>query len=113
MMDHLSLYKGFGSFLILSFTSSSVRCGVTRVILPMIFSLSLTHDGLCKESYYRRQGGMSITLRLSTLSGETIRVGFSKLLKPLINTLQLLRRKSKASSILATGIRVQQRVGRV
>src|SRR5882762_1933665 len=59
MMDHLSLYKGFGSFLILSFTSSSVRCGVTRVILPMIFSLSLTHDGLCKESYYRRQGGIS------------------------------------------------------
>src|SRR5882762_2568776 len=59
MMDHLSLYKGFGSFLILSFTSSSVRCGVTRVILPMIFSLSLTHDGLCKESYYRRQGGIT------------------------------------------------------
>jgi len=24
----------------------------------MIFSLSLTHDGLCKESYYRRQGGI-------------------------------------------------------
>src|SRR5262245_59393600 len=49
MIDHLSLYKGLGSFLILSFTSSSVRCGVTRVTLPMIFSLSLTHDGLRKN----------------------------------------------------------------
>src|SRR5947207_524123 len=41
MMDHLSLYKGFGSFLILAFTSSSARCSTTRVILAMIFSLSL------------------------------------------------------------------------
>src|SRR6266705_521883 len=41
MMDHLSLYKGFGSFLILAFTSSSARCSTTRVILAMTFSLSL------------------------------------------------------------------------
>src|SRR5207302_11418119 len=59
MMDHLSLYKGFGSFLILAFTSSSARCSTTRVILAMIFSLSLQRLSCSRKSYHWWQVGMS------------------------------------------------------
>src|SRR5258705_12973326 len=59
MMDHLSLYKGFGSFLILAFTSSSARCSTTRVILAMIFSLSLQRLSCSRKSYHWWQVGIS------------------------------------------------------
>src|SRR5712672_1406637 len=66
MMDHLSLYKGFGSFLILAFTSSSARCSTTRVILAMIFSLSLQRLSCSRKSYHWWQVGM---IQLSQTAG--------------------------------------------
>src|SRR5436190_9272982 len=59
MMDHLSLYKGFESFLILAFTSSSARCSTTRVILAMIFSLSPQRLSCSRKSYHWWQVGIS------------------------------------------------------
>lgn len=72
-MDHLSLYKGFGSFLILSFTSSSVRCDFTRVFLPMIFSLFFTNDHLAKNHTTNRKvvSVSSLEFHLPTLASYT------------------------------------------
>src|SRR5437879_245703 len=64
MIDHLSLYKGFGSFFILAFTSSSARCSTTRVILAMIFSLSLQRLSCSRKSYHWWQVGIRSTSSL-------------------------------------------------
>src|SRR5204863_4068677 len=61
MMDNLSLYKVFGSFLILAFTSSSARCSTTRVILAMIFSLSPQRLSCSRKSYHWWQVGIRDT----------------------------------------------------
>src|SRR5262245_18409658 len=62
MMDHLSLYKGFGSFLILAFTSSSARCSTTRVILAMSFSLSLPSLSCSRKSYHLWLDGIRVCI---------------------------------------------------